>query len=142
MKLILKGTTSNGSHATPIAIDNLRNSGATPKVFTNTYYFSSRKVIDNGKEVLEPKWEYMIFYKEVEVYFFDSEMPYYIEEEHIPITKEQCEDVVKNTYKELQRSWEKRRDTEVNFFPSVADLTNETLDLAVRELMKTLEYEP
>ncbi|MBK7434576.1 MAG: hypothetical protein IPI66_12235 [Chitinophagaceae bacterium] len=115
MKYILKGSTSNGSHSTPQAIENLRYSGAVSAMFTYNLYFSCRQISENGNNILEPKWEYMVLYNGIEVYFFDSEMPYIIEDEQNPATIEQCEDIAKKTYKELQESWQRRKN-EGNFF--------------------------
>jgi hypothetical protein len=138
MDLSLTGGGNNGSHYSPITIDNLRQSGANPTVFNNRITFSSMKLIRDDSPVLESLWQYWIFYKDVEAYWFDSGLAYSITNEHIPVTLEQCEGIVKHTYQRLQSTWEERKNNEVNFFPSIQDITLEALNLAVQELMKTL----
>lgn len=142
MNFTFCGSYHGGSRNTPLSMEVLRNAGANPSVFTSKYYFNSRLSTREEKKVVEPIWQYYIFYNNVEVYWIDSEMPYYITEEEVLPTIEQCEYIVRETYKRLQEVWEKRKQSEANFFPSVPEITTKALDLAVQDLMKTLLDEP
>lgn len=141
MNFALTGTYHGSSTNTPIAIENLRYSGATPTVFYTQSILKSRKIIANDKLILEPCWMYVIHYKDVQVYYFDALMPYYIENEGIEATNEQLETLVLQTHKKLQAEWNYRKTTEVNFFPSVPDLTTDETQIAVENLKQTFSAE-
>ncbi|MBN8701411.1 MAG: hypothetical protein J0L54_17520 [Chitinophagales bacterium] len=142
MKFTLKGTFSSGSHSEPTAIEQIRYSGQDATKFFTQQFFSSRKSIEFGKLILETKWDFEVLYQTAQIYWMDAETPYYIEDESISSTQSECEEIIKYTHKRLQDSWEKRRETEVNFFPSVPDLTNSEIEIAVEDLRKTLSSEP
>lgn len=131
----------HGSSHSPVTKEQILQFPTGQYVFENLHSLESHKVDDFGKRKLQTNWTHYVMLQDKEVYRFHTSMNCEIEDEDIPATEDQCYDIVNISHEDLISGWEKHRQQEVNFFPSLSSLPNEQIPLFVSHLMKTLNDE-
>lgn len=131
----------HGSSHAPVTIEEIQRFPLGQLKFDNLHSFESRKVNDFGNVKLQTNWTHYVMLQGREVYRFHSSMNCDIEDEAIPATEEQCIEMIIKSHEDLRIQWEKHRQEEVNFFPSLVPLTTEQTHLFASQLIQTLNDE-
>ena len=131
----------HGSSHTPLTLDEIKQFPLGQFIFENLHSFEGQKEDQLGKLKLQTQWMHYVMLEGREVYRFSSGMNCFINEEDIPATEQQCEDIINESHKDLINQWEIHRSNEVNFFPPLLPLPIEQMPLFVSHLIQKLNSE-
>lgn len=139
MKLIRKGSTGAG-WSPPFILPEHYLQLDTQKIFYFTLLSPSILPAPNydedKRERLEMRWFYLVNYGNQRLLKYDFDQEYFIEEKEINPTDNQLMDIVKDSYRMLQASFNDKVGDFERVFRNVADITDAEIDQALPDLKK------
>jgi hypothetical protein len=125
MKFIRIGIDGSGSSHTPLTLQENHIVGSGKLQHYKFFAPAIRKTSvlnPDRRPTLEIQWKYFIVYVDVQLYEFHAYNDFDIEEQEIPATNEQLEEIVRITHKYLVKTFEEKR-IEFPVFPPIEEIS-------------------
>lgn len=131
MKFIRKGSMSAGWSPPFMYPEHYRQLDVSQLTYVTVLF--PKKLKDEGKDMLEMNWFYIVLYNGQQLLRYDFEQSYFIEEIKTTATDDELREVIKDSYRALQKSFGERL-SEFVVFRAVIDINDEVIERALERL--------